>query len=126
MSVDKLLNWSCQMTKFALTQSINYARYWGLKSLQEMLECSDADIQTCPVEISATPEIHGARGVEIDGHIGGKDFSITCSLKKFRGMWYLSLVGIKIDDGNPILITDQELQWKFDHEGYSSNEPLHG
>lgn len=71
--------------KCALTFSINWARYWSLKGLQEVFPSgcfTEADVQTCTVELLATPINNQEREVHLKGTCRGQEFRTEASIQR--------------------------------------------
>ncbi len=84
------------------TFSINWAHYWSLKALQELLpalKLRDVDVQTCPHEMKISPIKDGQRTVELNGICRGRKFRSKAVLGKSRGnAWELLTLILYLDD----------------------------
>lgn len=84
------------------TFSINWARYWSLKALQELLpglKLRDVDVQTCPHEMKVSPIKDGRRTVELSGICRGTKFRSEAVLGKSLGdAWELLTLFLYIGD----------------------------
>lgn len=74
------------MTELNLTESVSWARYWGLKCVQQLVGCTDVEAQTCATLVKAGPiEPIGLRRVHITGKCREFEFAITCAMYRMEG-----------------------------------------